>query len=346
MLKVYTLENRTEWDKTVVTFKNYDVYYLSGYVSAFKINGDGEPMLFYYEDSGLKGINVVMKRDISQCARFKEILNADELYDFATPYGYGGWLLEGDLENSNNLFREYDNWCKNNSIVSEFVRFHPVIGNCTMSDNYYDVIQLGNTVTLDISTPEIIWENITSKNRNVIRKAEKCGVTVKNDNFCELCDVFMEIYNKTMERDSADKYYFFDKEFYSSIVHDLAQNTKVFYAEKDNKIISVAIMIYANGNLNYHLAGSLFEYRTFAPSNLLLYKAALWGCENGYRTFHLGGGVGSGEDNLFKFKKSFFRKDELTRFAIGKKIFIETKYNDLLKIRGNVPSSFFPEYRA
>jgi Pyruvate/2-oxoacid:ferredoxin oxidoreductase gamma subunit len=36
------------------------VYYLSGYSKAFQLHGDGEPTLFYYEDSNIKAVNVVM----------------------------------------------------------------------------------------------------------------------------------------------------------------------------------------------------------------------------------------------------------------------------------------------
>lgn len=346
MLKIYSLENSKEWDRIVSSFVNYDVYHLSSYVSAFQINGDGEPLLFYCECDNVRGINIVMKRDIAKCSHFKGLIPENTYFDFATPYGYGGWLIEGQKENKEKLFSEYENWCEKNNIVSEFVRFHPVIDNYSDSNSLYEVIPLGNTVTLDISTPEIIWENITSKNRNVIRKAEKSGVEIKTGNSPELYEKFTEIYNKTMEHDNADEYYFFGKKFYDSIREDLANNAQIFYAEKDGEIIAASIMIYANGKLNYHLSGSLFEYRTFAPSNLLLYKAALWGCENGYKTFHLGGGVGSGEDNLFKFKKSFYRKDDLTRFAIGKKVFLAEKYQELSDLRGEIESNFFPKYRA
>ena len=84
----------------------------------------------------------------------------------------------------------------------------------------------------------------------------------------------------------------------------------------------------------------------FAPTNLLLYKAALWGCETGCKTFHLGGGVGSGEDSLFKFKKSFYRNDDLPFFSIGKKIFDQQKYDFLVSMREETNSSYFPKYRA
>lgn len=346
MLKIYTLENSEEWDKTVSSFNNYDVYYLSGYVAAFKLHGDGEPLLIYYEDAGLKGINVVMKRDIADVSEFKEKIPQGSLFDFSTPYGYGGWLLEGNVEKSNMLFKEYEYWCVENNIVSEFVRFHPIIENYSYVSEVYDVIILGNTVTLDISSPEVIWQNIISKNRNVIRKAEKYGVEIKMGNSPEIYEKFIEIYNKTMQHDNADEYYFFGEDFYNSIRNDLPENSRIFYAEKDGEVIASSIMIYAEDKLNYHLSGSLLEYRTFAPSNLLLFKAALWGCENGYKTFHLGGGVGSKEDTLFKFKKTFYRGDDLTRFAIGKKIFMDKEYDRLVKMKCNTDSNFFPKYRV
>lgn len=345
MLTVFTLEQSDSWDAIVRTFEDYDVYWLSGYVKAFKIHGDGEPLLFYYNDNTTKGINVVMKRDISNDSRFEGKLPKDTYYDFATPYGYGGWLIEG--KETNKLFQHYYSWCINNSIVSEFVRFHPVVNNSNLSKGFYDVIDLGNTVALDLTSPEIIWENITSKNRNMIRKAQKSGVEIYSGRNEELYEKFRVIYNATMENDKAEEYYFFKNDFYKSICCDLPENAQIFYAMLDNEMIAASIIIASNGKLNYHLSGSKYEYRNLAPSNLLLYKVALWGCANGCKTFHLGGGVGSGEDNLFKFKKSFYRKDNLCRFSIGRKIFNQKAYDELANMRTDIKKDgFFPIYRA
>lgn len=346
MLKAFSLENKKEWDKYVRSFDNYDVYYLSGYVEAFRIHGDGEPMFFYYESESLKGMNVVMMRDIAKSVHFSGLLPQNTLFDIVTPYGYGGWMLQGDTERKTELFSEYEEWCVKNNIVSEFVRFHPVLDNCGFSKDAYEVIPLGHTVTLDISSPEIIWENIPSKSRNVIRKAEKSGVEIFNSRDISIYKDFKRIYDKTMEHDQAKAYYFFGDEFYESVCNDLADEAQVFYAVKDGDIIAASIMLVGGDKLNYHLLGSLFEYRNFAPTNLLLYKTALWGSENGCKTFHLGGGVGSGEDSLFRFKKSFYRGDDLTRFSIGRKIFIKEQYDKLVAMRGNIESAFFPVYRA
>jgi lipid II:glycine glycyltransferase (peptidoglycan interpeptide bridge formation enzyme) len=111
------------------------------------------------------------------------------------------------------------------------------------------------------------------------------------------------------------------------------------------------MILFGNDNMHYHLSASDREYQILAATNLLLYEAACWGCDNGYKTFHLGGGLGSKEDSLYKFKKAF-NNNSNTYFSIGKKIFDQSKYDELIRIRKiedaviNIESTFFPLYRA
>lgn len=343
-LQVFTLTDYGKWDEIVRSFKQYDVYWLSGYVRAFEINGDGQPLLFFYEDNDTRGINVVMKRDISNDDFFTNIVKQNQYFDFSSPYGYGGWIIEG--EKSNELFHAYEKWCLGNTIISEFVRFHPVIMNNTACENNYEVVQLGKVITLDTTSPEIIWSNLTSKNRNCIRKALKNDIKIYNGQYPQIYKVFMDVYTKTMDKDHADTYYYFGQEFYDSVLNDLPYNSQIFYAEYKDKIIAASIMLMVNGKMNYHLSGFLAEYSRLSPSNLLLYFAAVWASNNGYKTLYLGGGVGGSEDNLFKFKKSFFRGDDLHSFYIGKKIFNKKIYDDLVQKRGTKDASFFPQYRS
>lgn len=212
--------------------------------------------------------------------------------------------------------------------------------------SFYEVIQLGEVVHMDLSSPEDIWTNIISKNRNMIRKEIKNGVVIYNGRFPEIYEQFRAIYNGTIDKDDAEEYYYFGSEFYRSVLEDLPQNAQVFWAEKDGQIIAVSIMLAANGMMNYHLSGSVREFSSLAPSNLLLYEAALWGYANGCRTLYLGGGVGSGEDSLFKFKRAFY-KGALNHFLIGKKIFNQEKDDELLGMRAEIENSgYFPKYRG
>lgn len=332
-----------EWDEVVRSFADYDVYYLSGYVKAFQIHGDGDPQLFYYEDNDLRGIYVYMKRRTS----------IEGIYDSITPYGYGGFLLDGNMvvENLRSLWKAYTEQMKDDAIVDNFVRYHPVLANAVPMKGCSEVIDLGKTVAMDLSSEQVIWTNIHSKNRNMIRKAEKNGVVIKHGRGLELFDEFIKIYNATMDKDHAEEYYYFKPEFYRSIHEDLKDHYEMFWAEYEGKIIAMSIMIFANGRLNYHLSGSDIDYRHLAPSNLLLYKAALWGCEMGMKTFHLGGGVGSEEDNLFKFKFAFNRFSDY-QFSIADHIFDQDKYDMLVEKRMQQDvtfdrkSKFFPLYRS
>lgn len=343
MIKLYNLSHSEEWDALVRSFDNHDIYYLSGYVKAFHIHGDGEPFLLYYEGQGLRAIYVYMRRPTA----------IEGIFDSVTPYGYGGVLFEGDASGANRqvFWKAYLVEMEKEHIVDNFVRYHPVLHNAGPMKSISNVIDLGKTIAMDLSSPEVIWENIHSKNRNMIRKAEKNGIVIGHGQGMELFDEFIEIYNATMDKDHAEEYYYFKRPFYESIHNDLRNNYEMFYAKLEDKIIAMSIMIFANGRMNYHLSGSNIEYRNLAPSNLLLYKAALWGCEQSFKTFHLGGGVGSGEDNLYKFKAAFNKVSDY-QFSIGKQVFDQEKYDELVKIRRksdlnfDETSHYFPLYRA
>lgn len=349
MINFYTLEKAEEWDQIVKSFERYDVYYLSGYVKAFWLNGDGEPILIYHENGPTRAINVVLKRDLSQFEPFHEKLEQSAFYDVVTPYGYGGFLVEGT--DYDELQGEYEEFCRQEHIICEFVRFHPLLENWKGLEKLYTEKHIGATVYMDTSSDEEIWKNITSKNRNMIRKAKKSGLKVYWGRDPELIEPFMEIYNAAMDKDGATDYYYFGKEFYESILEDLKQNAMWFFAKKEREIAAIAIFLFGNGKMHYHLSASRTEFQKMAPTNLLLYEAALWAGRNGYKKLHMGGGVGSAQDSLYKFKKSFHRGTD-ARFCVGKKIFDRGTYDELVEIRKaqdalfDDHSEFFPRYRA
>lgn len=351
-LSVIKFDEPEKWDQIVKGFKNYDVYYLSDYVKAFNIHGDGEPTLFYYVDENIKAMNVVMKRDISLDKRFTGKIPSNTYFDTTTPYGYGGFLLEGKIteDSLKRLDNEYSSLCEKAGIISEFVRFHPVLNNEEDLESIYDITTLGKTITVDLYSRDKVWNNLTSKNRNMIRKANKSGVEIFWGRDPNLFDKFIGLYNATMDKDNAYDYYYFNSDFYNSILNDLKYNSLIFYAIYEKRIIAMSMVLYSNEQLHYHLSASDREYQNLAPTNLLLYEVACWGCENGYKTFHLGGGLGSKEDNLYKFKK-VFNKNSNSFFSIGRKVFDKDKYDELVLMRKmelgfDTQSDFFPLYRS
>lgn len=350
MFKVFSIAQRDDWDSIVRSFQEYDIYYLSGYVKAFELHGDGEPLLLYYQSDTLRGINIVMKRDIAHDKHFEGKIGEGDFFDIATPYGYGGWHFEGNQTglDSDTFKKEYSAWRKENGIVSEFVRFHPVLENASgINNDIYDMSFLGNTVAIELDSEEKIWERFSSKNRGHIRVAMKEGVTVRTETSKEAFDVFRDIYETTMDHDDASSYYYFDKSFFDSIRNDLEGYYTLFTAYLGETAIASSIMLYAGKYMNYHLSGQLFEYRRYAGTNMILFEAAKWGCEHGYDWLHLGGGLGAQEGPLYDFKKSFYKKGEDKLFHVGRKILNLQLYEKLVCMRGELPDgNFFPKYRA
>lgn len=343
MIEILDISNPSKWDDIVESFPSHDVYYLSGYVIPFMLHGDGVPKLLYYMGDSLRAIYVFMLRPTSM----------EMLFDTTTPYGYGGILFDGEVYNDSvrTFWEEYEETMTSMGVVDDFVRYHPVLQNAEPLRNFSNIVDLGRTVVIDLHSPEVIWENLTSKKRGKIRKAEKNGIEIHHGQGIELFEQFIPIYNSTMEKDDASGYYYFSPDFYYAIHKYLYANYEMFYATLGDKVIMMAIMLYCNGQMHYHLSGSLLEYRNLEPNNLLLYEAALWGCQHGLKTLHLGGGVGSGNDALFEFKKGFNRNNDC-QFSIGCQIFDSDAYNRLVESRiekdkdFDAASTFFPLYRS
>lgn len=351
MIKAIDLKDKEKWDQIVKSFSTYDVYYLAGYVNGFKIHGDGEPRLLYYEKDGIKAMNVVMIRDLKTDQLFEGRLN-EQWYDMTTPYGYGGFIYEGTVtkEFQIELGNAYTKFCLRNNIVSDFVRFHPLNDSVQYLEHDYDLRVLGKTISVDLTTLEDVPVRFTSKNRGKIRKALKNGVEVFWGQEKKLYTKFKELYNHTMDTDNASNYYYFGDDFFDSIAEDLKYNSMFFYAVFEGEIIAMSLILMSNKQLNYHLNASLREYQYLAPNNLTLAEVCSWGCENGYESFHLGGGLGCREDGIYKFKSGFNVKSDVD-FYLGKKIIDQEKYDHLIELRKNdvgfdPESEYFPRYRT
>ncbi len=314
------------------------------------LHGDGEPILFEYCDEHSKFCYAVMKSDISKCILFKGLLNSETYYDLETPYGYGGPLSDGPIADSSKagFLKEVKDYCKGENIVSQFVRFHPLLDNASAFEGITENRYMRDTIYIETVSPDVIMSNMDSKNRNMVRKAMKNGVTVVKKPIEEFGD-FISMYNETMEKDGADAYYTFDEEYFKA-QSLLSENASIYYAIKDSKPIAGAIMYYNERFMHYHLAGTHTEFRAFAPSNLLLYEAACDAASMGIKAFHLGGGMAP-DDSLFGFKKQFNKNGRLP-FVIGRTIFDKEKYDFLLNVRAENNSDFHRnnnrmiEYRA
>lgn len=348
MIKKITLEESDLWNQIVSTFEKRDIYYTAEHARLYKIHGDGEPILIYYYDEFVRAINVVMVRDIATSGLFSN-LPRKTYYDIATPYGYGGMLIQGS-QNYNSLQqlkRDYIQFCRDNGIICEFARFHPILENYN-NTVLYQVSEVGPSVTIQLDLKSRIRENYEASKRNDLKRAKKFNLRTVLSNDMDLIDSFIPLYYDTMTRDGAKDYYYFGKEYFESLFQNLKENVFFAYVKNDSEIIAMAIFFFYDRKIHYHLSASKNEFSNLSPTNLLIDYVAHWGSEHGFSELVLGGGLGGKEDSLFRFKRKF-NKNFNRKFYIGQRIFDKEKYDKLVSLRGaNIEgeeSTYFPKYR-
>jgi len=284
-------------------------------------------------------------RNVSEIECFKDF----KYYDLTTPYGYGGPLIVTKAKDKINgslkeFFAEYENFALKNDYISEFIRFHPLLGNWEFFNKFFDVKYSNDVVIVDLSKElNEIWENIKKGHKYNIKKSmrEGCEVEITTDVSPKKIENFIEIYYLTMNKNKAPKKYYFSKEFISD--HFNLLNVILIEVKYKNEVIGTSIFICGDKMIHYHLSGATYDFKGLYPSDITLWEAIKWAKKNGFKYLHLGGGLGR-NDSLFEFKRSFSKI--ASPFYIGRKIFNMEIYQRLLILNPESSSSdYFPAYR-
>lgn len=325
--------------------ENIDFYFDKNYGKLYEKCESGIQEIFEYEDNNGKISNQFIKRKID--------IDLDEkkYFDITTPYGYGGPIIEFCSGNKEKLLEEYEKkfrkYCIDNSIISEFIRFHPMVENALDFENVYNPIYMRKTLVTNLKDYSDPVQSQFGKNcRKSIRQAFNKGITYNIVEGPENLDNFKKIYYDTMKRNNATDYYFFDDEYFENLLKYYRKNTVLIEAIFEGKVIGVCLYFVYNKIIHVHLSGTVSEYLYLSPEYILQYAITVWGKENGYDFIHRGGGRSNSEDDsLYLFKRNF-AKIETRDFYIAKKIWNEDIYKKMCELKNVSPSeAFFPAYR-
>ena len=120
-------EEKNKWHNLCKLFKDIDIFYYPEYGKLFELHGDGQPFLFvYYQSSKDLVIYPFLKRSLNQIAGLQNL--NQNLFDITSPYGFGGYLPSSSKVDMGKFFTCFHKYCQDNNIISEFVRFHPILG--------------------------------------------------------------------------------------------------------------------------------------------------------------------------------------------------------------------------
>ena len=275
-------------------------------------------------------------------------------YDVISPYGYSGPLFGNDVyrELIVNFWEEVDKWYKKNKIVTEFVRF-----NLDHNERNYSGVILPtlNNVKGEIVEEGLQWKRFKAKVRNNYRKAIsqnlQFGLYFKNLGEKEV-EEFYEVYIATMNRKLAAREYFYSSDYFHNFIQNNPEACAIAIVRKDNIPISAELILLSKDTIYSFLGGTKSEYFYSRPNDFLKINVLKWARSQGYKFYVLGGGR-SNDDGLYKYKKSFFPKDNDVIYYTGRKIIDHKAYLHLLKLTNSLPKNnvvqitrgFFPKYR-
>jgi predicted N-acyltransferase len=276
-------------------------------------------------------------------------------YDASSPYGYSGPLIGKEATDTclKAFWSKVDQWYRENNVVTEFIRF-------SLKPNFIKytgrLIPTLNNVAGLLSDFETIWENFKPKVRNNFRHSEKFNLETKiyhDEINSEIISIFYGIYLHTMTRHHASDIYFYEESYFQNLVLNNLDKCAIAIVYLEGKPISTELMLLDKDTIYSYLGGTDAEYFHVRPNDFLKISAIKWGLSHHMKNYILGGGRSDG-DPLYKYKKSFFPKDDDLTYFTGRKVILKEVYLDLLgeeamNIKNDndlyAEGSYFPLYR-
>lgn len=345
------------WPQALQTIR-HDTYHLPEYVSveAKRSQATAEAILIT-DDSGKIFLLPYL---IRSCRDFYPLDRHDEaIFDVFSPYGYSGIILNDEAINDPDFVRlaleALSQAFKEKNICSAFVRLHPIFGaRYAKSLDSSALINDGVTVSVNLLQPESkIWAQTRKGHQSTINKCKRLGLMARMVPFSDYIEIFISIYNETMDRVSAKQSYYFDQKYFEDLLR-LGEKIHCCIVENSDQIVAASLFFECCGIVQAHLGGTRTAFMSQSPFSLLLHYVRLWARERGNEFLHLGGGVGgSQEDRLFRFKSGFSKQQH--DFHTLRLIVNLQTYQELIAYRAHsldLPveqlqqSNFFPAYRT
>jgi hypothetical protein len=338
-----------EWHQ-IKKSEGYDFYHLPGYVELDAEIIDGVPICWIAETNEGKVWIPLIKRKIPG-----HIAKGKDYYDLTSPYGYPGIHFEKPLlpDVFNAVLEQYIRDAARENYITSFLRMNPLSNPFIWrQDKNIEQKYHGFTISVPLNQkPEHLRKNYISNHRQDIRKLKSQGFRFLLDDMSYYED-FISIYKESMSRVGASDYYRFSESYFDRFfdISDENIHLAVVVNESGEDVAAAGIFTSFNGIIQSHLSATKSSYIDHAPSKLMFDGVIEWAAGLELKWLHLGGGVNSRKDSLYRFKEGFSPvKNQFTTLRI---IHDEQRYNNLnyialqdKEIEEFEDLNYFPLYR-
>ncbi|HNV68754.1 MAG TPA: GNAT family N-acetyltransferase [Candidatus Ozemobacteraceae bacterium] len=300
----------------------WDVYWEAAWARAWQVETGGQPTMFVYRASNHVFVHSFLVHSI----------DGNDGVDLETPYGYGGPLANTqDPEFLTTAWRAFATWAHDRRVVTEFVRFHPLIENTRfVADPDLKISVDRETIWYDGSAGAPTSGSETNAVpsaafRRGVAHALKSGLRFAELPIDSCYELFRSLYRDTMIRLHADQFYLFSDRHWDAL-RAASIKIRLFGVLADDRLAAAALCLEHTPWLHYHLGASDASLLDRRPNNLLfhgLQEAARR--MPGIRAVHFGGGSDASPDNsLLRFKAG--AGGRRARFSIGRRIWDPNAY--------------------
>ncbi|MGE5627447.1 MAG: GNAT family N-acetyltransferase [Solirubrobacterales bacterium] len=347
------VQTKDEWDAVLHNFHHKDIYFEYNFIQLY-VQPGSKPYLIYMETESAKMAYPFILMDISYHQNFNGLLEKNKYFDISTYFGYCGHLIEAEDNESKNqiikLFYElFSDFCSKNNIVSEFVKFSPVLKNHESLDNIMKIINYKKIAVTNLEKHKNKTCKEVSKTRiKTVEKCHKLGMTTEVILAPKSFDEQLKIYYNSMDRKNASTFYYYPKEYFDKMLTTLSENILLINVMFDKKLVAFGLCLTYDKYIYGLVSGVDNNYVNFSPSNMHYLETINWGCEHGYKFYLSGGGLTTDEnDSLYLYKKSFAQSSNYDLY-LGNKIWNQELYDYLVNLadkhEGSL-SKFFPLYK-
>ena len=330
---ILTIKDAGRWLELVNNMPSglKDIYSTPQFYSLFEKENLTKAYCFVFRDQRDTAIYPYLQTHVNKLGyRLSE-----DYFDIQAPYGYNGLLTTtNDPSFLDQFSYAFHSYCEDRNVIAEMIRFNPVLKNhqrCNHSEN----IHVLDNVIIDLTGGiDQVWQYSFEKEvRGAVRKAEKhylefeyyyCS-ELPSDRFSD----FKEIYLSTMKRNNANEQYFFSEDFFDQLVKRISSRSIIFFALIDKKPVSTELVLLSDEIAYPYLGGTLAEANYCSPNTFLRHKLLQVLHEKNIKYYSMGGGLKK-DDKLYKYKRSFSRNTVPCPIYIGKKIYNENIYQEVV----------------
>lgn len=315
-----SLENYLQANNRYFCLSSNDIYLNKKYAELY-----GETFDFSYSKNGF----------VFKIIAIKEKIANSQFYDLQSPYGYGGIYCSSQNEDFiKEALKALQIEALKQNIIAFFIRFHLFDENLKIYSKLLPFFTKSRETIIVNTEKDInnIRMNYSPRIRSYVKKAREelqINFATKKD-----CKDFFSLYGKTMQRNQADKFYYFSEDYFQKLF-DFNESV-ILKASLNNEILAYASFFLCGDFSYYHLSANILKSNANAALLDFFFEYA---SNNNSKFCFLGGGV-QDNDTLYKFKEKF----SILRasYYLGGMIFDKKNFDLLNK---NLINKYFLKYR-